>query len=163
LDAQQREAIKRGHAPRFLVSEAGPHWQGRELLADHCEKAGMTDFQAEAALECVKGGDPETFARAQGCSQRTAKLVFAKVTDKLSQRLGFDAEKRRYWRDLLDCMKPAEGRLPDPLVGLMPMVDTENHPTWAAYLETLREPRNYRTVPLRGRVVTPDDLCALGV
>ncbi len=146
-------------APRFLVADAGAEWEGQEILAGLCEKSGLSEFQAAAALECAQGGDATSFAKRQGCSLFAARKRIHEASRGIQRELDFCARKNRYWRDLLDCMRAGEGGSgPRPLVGLMPWVDTENHETWQDYLSTLREPRNYRTVPLRSRIITEHDL-----
>lgn len=150
--------------PRFLVDEAGAEWEAWPGLGVLAEREGFTTVQAAALLALARGGTAQTLARRNGWSFRSAERAFGFVTRRLQARLNIQARCRIYWREVLSCFANRKQKKGEASVnvGLLPWVDTENHRTWEEYLETLRTPENYRTVSLRGPLVSVEDLCPRG-
>lgn len=166
MDGRLRETTAKAHrgsAPRFERMSAGEEWAGREWLADHCEKAGLSVFQSQAVLECATGGNARTFAEKHRCELKKARATIERAAARLQGAVRFQERKNRYWRELLECMKPEKGgEAPQPMVGLLPYVDHDGYPSWGDYLQALRDPRNNRTVTTRARAITEHDLKVSG-
>lgn len=150
--------------PRFLVGEAAAEWAVWPGLGELAEREGFTTVQAQVLLTLARGGCPKTFAKRHGKDSRWAERAFGFVTRRLQSRLKVEVRCRIYWREILSCFSNRKQKKGEAAVnvGLLPWVDTENHRTWEEYLETLRTPENYRTVSLRGPLVSAEDLCPRG-
>jgi hypothetical protein len=160
---EEGKSKQRRPEPRFELHRHHEDWDGAGLLTlgAACEHQRLTEFQAAAVLECATGGDHRTFADKKGCGLTRAQSVIERAATKLKRHFDFNERRTRYWREVLACMKGGKGgHSPRPNVGLLPWVDTENHPNWESYLETLADARNYRTVPMRGEAVVAMEMAA---
>jgi hypothetical protein len=150
---------RRTPAPRFLSHLAGEEWAGREKLAKDCELAALSEFQAQAVLECARGGNAQTFAEKHRCSMRTARATIERAANRIQGRVNFQQRKNAYWREVLECMKPEKGgEAQRPQTGLLPYINPEGYDTWGEYLQARRDPRNNRTVAVRAKTITEHDL-----